>query len=76
MNIVDTIRSFISSDTYASLAAEAEYNDNAVELLESINLSVASLIFFKENNIDSRVQREAENLNKTFQYITEIYEQN
>jgi hypothetical protein len=76
MNIVNNIKSFISSKSYASLVSEADYNDYAIELLESINLSIASLLFFKENNIENRVQIESENLNRTFQYITEIYEQN
>lgn len=76
MNIIDTIKSFMDSESYASLLAEADYNDCAIEILETINLSIASLVFFKERNIESRVQRESKNLNTTFQYITEIYEQN
>jgi hypothetical protein len=76
MNIVDTIKSFLNSDAYVSLVDEADHNNEAIKLLEHINISIASLIFFKENEIDNRVEREAHSLNKTFEYITELYEQN
>jgi len=57
------------------LVREAEYNDNAVELLETINLSLSSLIFFKERNIKNRVTLETQSLDQTFNYITELYEE-
>lgn len=76
MNIVDTVKSFLAGDAYASLVDEADHNDEAIKLLEAINISIASLIFFKENGIDNRVEREAHSLHRTFEYITELYEQN
>jgi hypothetical protein len=65
---------FTQSKAFNCLLDEAENNPNAMQLLEIINLSLESLIFFKENNIENRVQIEAYNLNKLTNYITEIYE--
>lgn len=74
MNPVAIVKSFLTSNAYDMLVREAEYNDNAVELLETINLSLSSLIFFKERNIKNRVAIEIQSLDQTFNYITELYE--
>ena len=75
MNAAETIKGFLESNAYKCLATEAEHNENAVELLEMIDLSIASLIFFKENNNEHRVQYELHRLMNTFNYILEIYEE-
>ena len=75
MNAVAIVKSFLTSNAYNMLVHEAEHNDNAVELLESINLSLSSLIFFKERNINNRVESETKSLDQTFNYITELYEE-
>lgn len=69
------VNQFINSSAYSSLLAEANTNVNAIELLEIINLTIESLVFFLENNIENRAQQEQHNLNKVFQYIHEIYEE-
>ena len=75
MNAADTIKGFLASNAYKSLAAEAEHNEHAVELLEIIDISIESLIFFKQNNIEDRVQYELYKLTNTFNYIIELYEE-
>lgn len=75
MSIVDNVKQFINSDAYRQLSDEAEHNSNALHLLEVIELSIASLIFFKENKIKNRELLEARNLNNLFTYLKEIYEE-
>lgn len=65
---------FTQSKAFNCLIDEAESNPDAMQLLEIINLTLESLIFFKENNIENRTQIEAHNLNKLTNYIREIYE--
>lgn len=73
--MINQIKGFLGSSVYLQLVDEANYNPNAIELLEIINLTISSLIFFKENKITNRVDREEYNLQQTFNYIQEIYEQ-
>jgi len=75
MSIVDNVKQFINSDIYRQLSDEAEHNSDALHLLEVIELSMASLIFFKENKIKNRELLEARNLNNVFTYLREIYEE-
>lgn len=70
------VKQFMRSDAYEQLTQEAEYNPNAMELLDIVSLSLESLVFFKSKNIHNRVQLETININKLFNFITEIYEQN
>lgn len=74
MSQVQMIKSFLNSDAYHMLSEEAEYNEHAMELLECIELSISSLIFFKQNKITNRVNLEFQSLEQTFQHINEIYE--
>tara|TARA_B100002019_G_scaffold291677_1_gene312544 strand:- start:1596 stop:1826 length:231 start_codon:yes stop_codon:yes gene_type:complete len=76
MNTVEMVKQFMRSDAYEQLTLEAEYNPNAMELLDIVSLSLESLVFFKSKNIHNRVQLETININKLFNFITEIYEQN
>lgn len=76
MNTVEMVKQFMRSDAYEQLTQEAEYNPNAMELLDIVSLSLESLVFFKSKNIHNRVQLETININKLFNFITEIYEQN
>ena len=69
------VNQFIQSDAYNSLMLEADHNQNAVELLEIVALSIESLLFFKENNITNRVQIEQRNLHSLFEHIKLIYEE-
>ena len=75
MNIVQSVKQFMDSDIFEQLSNEASHNDNALELLEMVDISVASLLFFKQNKIKNRELLEAHNLNKLFDYIKEVYEQ-
>lgn len=70
------VKQFMRSDAYEQLTLEAEHNPNAMELLDIVSLSLESLVFFKSKNIHNRVQLETININKLFNFITEIYEQN
>ncbi len=76
MNTVEMVKQFMRSDAYEQLTQEAEHNHNAMELLDIVSLSLESLVFFKSKNIHNRVQLETININKLFNFITEIYEQN
>lgn len=76
MNTVEMVKQFMRSDAYEQLTQEAEHNPNAMELLDIVSLSLESLVFFKSKNIHNRVQLETININKLFNFITEIYEQN
>lgn len=66
---------FTESKAFNCLTEEAKSNPDAMELLEIINLTLESLIFFKMNNIENRVQIEVDNLNQLNNYIKEIYEE-
>jgi len=74
MNITDMIKQFIESEVFNNLTDEATNNPDACQLLEIITLSVESLIFFKEHDIQNRVQLEAQNLNTLFNYLKEVYQ--
>lgn len=74
MNI-STIRLFLDSEAYHMLAEEATHNNHAMELMDMINMSLQSIIFFKKHKINNRVSSETINLHKLFTFITEIYEQ-
>lgn len=69
------MKDFTESKEFNCLMEEAKTNPDAMELLEVINLTLESLIFFKTNNIENRVQIEVDNLNKLNNYIKEIYEE-
>ena len=71
-----TIRLFLDSEAYHMLSEEAVHNDDAMELMDMINMSLQSIIFFKQHKINNRVSMEMINLHKLFTFITEIYEQN
>ncbi len=75
MNITEHVKQFINSSIYQQLSDEAEHNSNAMDLLEEINMSIASLIFFKQNKIKNRELLEAHNLSKILNYLKEIYEE-
>lgn len=75
MNAVEVVKGFLASRVYDQLCDEADHNVNAIELLEMLNISIASLVFFQENNIQHRVNSELKALYKTIHYITEIYEE-
>ena len=75
MNANKVIKGFLDSNAFKSLATEAEYNENAVELLEIIAMAIDSLLFFKQNNIEDRIQYELYKLTNTFNYIIELYEE-
>ena len=75
MSIINNVKHFINSYTYRQLSDEASHNSDALHLLEVIELSIASLIFFKENKIKNRELLEARNLNNVFTYLKEIYEE-
>lgn len=74
MNITDMIKQFIESDVFESLTEEATNNTDACDLLEIITLSVESLIFFKEHDVQNRIQLESQNLNTLFNYLKEVYQ--
>jgi hypothetical protein len=74
MNITEIIKQFIESDVFESLTEEASDNIEACKLLEIITLSVESLIFFKEHDVQNRVQLESQNLNTLFNYLKEVYQ--
>lgn len=65
----------MNSDVFEQLSNEATHNDNALQLLEMIDLSIASLLFFKKHKIKNRELIEARNLNKLLDYVKEVYEQ-
>lgn len=69
------VKQFMNSDAYSSLLVEADTNEHALELLEIINLTIESLLFFLERDISTRAEMEQQNLYNLFQYIKETYEQ-
>jgi tRNA G26 N,N-dimethylase Trm1 len=72
MNQSDIVK-LLHSPVITTLADEANHNPEAMDLLEMIHTSVESLIFFKERNIESRIQLETLQLQKIINYLNEIY---
>ena len=71
---MNNIKQFINSPLFDQLSDEAEHNNDALQLLETINLSIESLIFFKERGVQDRVTLETNNLNNIFNYLKQVYE--
>ena len=62
MNSSDKITDLLKSSSFQSLVQEADTCEDAMNLLEVINISLESYIFFIEQGIDFRANREAAGL--------------
>ena len=75
MNIVQSVKQFMNSDAFEQLSNEATHNDSALQLLEMIDMGIASLLFFNKHKIKNRELIEARNLNQLLDYVKEVYQQ-
>lgn len=69
----DIITEKLESVAFQSLLQEADISDDAMHLLEVINLSLESYIFFEEQQIHFRANREATALINIFKQLETIY---
>ena len=76
MNSSDKITDLLKSSSFQSLVQEADTCEDAMNLLEVINISLESYIFFIEQGIDFRANREAAGLLNIFKQLDTIYNEN
>lgn len=72
---IQNVSTFFKGEPYNKLCEEANHNENAIELLEILDLTLASVIFFHNINETYRYETELNNVNKIVNIINKLYEE-
>ncbi len=72
---IQHMSTFFEGVAYNKLCEEAIHNDNAIELLEILDLTLASVIFFYNIKETYRYETELNNVNKIVNIINKLYEE-
>ena len=73
--MMEKLEHFLEGHVYQSLITEAEHNDHAQDLLDTIHICIDSALFFASVNEQHRVDRELRSIARIINMLTKLYEE-